>query len=175
MSINSVMPSEFFNPETQVAEIALIACPGAEELTKQIDEHLKTSQHLASIPKVYRCVPDLGPRSFGPLVIVSGQIYSVLLSDCLIYGKIELGLQNSGKQGYQWGVFQVTISIRFNRHSCLFKECVIINAFECAYLRLAGFFQPGIHLKAGNCFYSTRFLCRLNSWCFSNKICSLSC
>ena len=41
MSNNFVTPSEFFNPETQVAHLALIACPGAEELTRQIDEHLK--------------------------------------------------------------------------------------------------------------------------------------
>ena len=41
MSNNTVMPSDFFSPETQVAEVALIACPGAEALTKQIDEHLK--------------------------------------------------------------------------------------------------------------------------------------
>ena len=41
MSNNMVTPSDFFNPETQVANIALIACPGAETLTQQIDEHLK--------------------------------------------------------------------------------------------------------------------------------------
>ena len=41
MSNNTVMPSDFFNPETQVAEVALIACPGAEELTRLIDCHLK--------------------------------------------------------------------------------------------------------------------------------------
>ena len=51
MSINSVLPSEFFNPKTQVAEIALIACPGAEELTKQIDEHLKTWAKEVGIEK----------------------------------------------------------------------------------------------------------------------------
>ena len=40
MSINTVSASAFFNPETQVAQPALIACPGAEELTKLIDSHL---------------------------------------------------------------------------------------------------------------------------------------
>ena len=42
MSQNSVTPSEFFNPFTQVAQLKLIACPGAEELTRLIDDHLKT-------------------------------------------------------------------------------------------------------------------------------------
>jgi len=41
MSNNQVTHSDFFNPDTQVANIALIACPGAEVLTHQIDEHLK--------------------------------------------------------------------------------------------------------------------------------------
>ena len=40
MSTNTVKASDFFNPDTQVAHPALIACPGAEELTKQIDKHL---------------------------------------------------------------------------------------------------------------------------------------
>jgi len=40
MSKNTVTPSDFFNPETQVAHPALIACPGAEELTRLIDNHL---------------------------------------------------------------------------------------------------------------------------------------
>ena len=42
MSNNSVTPSEFFNPDTQVANLGLIACPGAEELTNLIDGHLRT-------------------------------------------------------------------------------------------------------------------------------------
>ena len=41
MSSNTVTPSEFFNPETQVANLGLIACPGAEELTNLIDSHLR--------------------------------------------------------------------------------------------------------------------------------------
>ena len=41
MSSNPVTPSEFFNPETQVAHLGLIACPGAEDLTNLIDRHLR--------------------------------------------------------------------------------------------------------------------------------------
>ena len=41
MSYKAVTPSEFFNPETQSGHLRLIACPGAEELTKQIDNHLR--------------------------------------------------------------------------------------------------------------------------------------
>ena len=51
MSNNFVTPSEFFNPETQVAHLALIACPGAEELTRQIDEHLKNWAREVGIEK----------------------------------------------------------------------------------------------------------------------------
>ena len=42
MSTNTVTASDFFNPKNQVAHPALIACPGAEELTKLIDNHLVT-------------------------------------------------------------------------------------------------------------------------------------
>ena len=51
MSNNSVTPSAFFNPETQVAHLALIACPGAEELTKLIDNHLKAWAKEVGIEK----------------------------------------------------------------------------------------------------------------------------
>ena len=51
MSYNVVTPSEFFNPDTQIANLALIACPGAEELARQIDEHLKTWAREAGIEK----------------------------------------------------------------------------------------------------------------------------
>ena len=51
MSKNTVTPSEFFNPDTQVANLALIACPGAEELTQQIDKHLKKWASEAGIEK----------------------------------------------------------------------------------------------------------------------------
>ena len=40
MSKNSVSPAHFFNPDRQEAYLALIACPGAEELTKLVDQHL---------------------------------------------------------------------------------------------------------------------------------------
>ena len=40
MSKNSVSPAHFFNPDRQEAYLALIACPGAEELTKLVDRHL---------------------------------------------------------------------------------------------------------------------------------------
>ena len=40
MSNNSIQPSSFFNPETQIAHLGLIACPGAEEFTNLIDRHL---------------------------------------------------------------------------------------------------------------------------------------
>ena len=51
MANNSVTPSEFFNPATQVAELRLIACPGAEELTKLIDGHLKAWAKEAGVEK----------------------------------------------------------------------------------------------------------------------------
>ena len=40
MSKNSVSPADFFNPESQIATISLIACPGAEALAQQIDYYL---------------------------------------------------------------------------------------------------------------------------------------
>ena len=40
MSKNLVTPAEFFNPDRQEASLALIACPGAEEFTKLVDQHL---------------------------------------------------------------------------------------------------------------------------------------
>ena len=40
MSNNSLKPEEFFSINTQIADLALIACPGAEELTGQIDRFL---------------------------------------------------------------------------------------------------------------------------------------
>ena len=51
MSKNSVTPSAFFNPETQVANLALIACPGAEELTILINDHLKAWAKEVGIEK----------------------------------------------------------------------------------------------------------------------------
>lgn len=40
MPNNTISPADFFSPEKQEATLALIACPGAEELTRQIDAHL---------------------------------------------------------------------------------------------------------------------------------------
>ena len=40
MSKNLVTPAEFFNPARQEASLALIACPGAEELAELVDRHL---------------------------------------------------------------------------------------------------------------------------------------
>ena len=51
MSNNSITPSEFFNPSTQVAELKLIACPGAEDLTRLIDGHLKAWAKEVGIEK----------------------------------------------------------------------------------------------------------------------------
>ena len=51
MSYNMVTPSEFFSPDTQVANLALIACPGAEELANLIDEHLKAWAREVGIEK----------------------------------------------------------------------------------------------------------------------------
>ena len=51
MSNNNVTPSEFFSPDTQVAHLGLIACPGAEELTNLIDGHLRTWAKEVGIEK----------------------------------------------------------------------------------------------------------------------------
>ena len=51
MSNNGISPSEFFNPSTQVAQLKLIACPGAEELTRLIDSHLKAWAREVGIEK----------------------------------------------------------------------------------------------------------------------------
>ena len=40
MSNNALSPADFFSPDKQEATLALIACPGAETLTRQIDAHL---------------------------------------------------------------------------------------------------------------------------------------
>ena len=62
MSTNQVTPSEFFNPETQVANIALIACPGAEVLTQQIDTHLKAWAKEVGIEKETFIIDCACPR-----------------------------------------------------------------------------------------------------------------
>ena len=40
MASSTVTPSAVFTPETQEDQLALIACPGAEEITNMIDKHL---------------------------------------------------------------------------------------------------------------------------------------
>ena len=62
MSTNTVKASDFFNPETQVAHLALIACPGAEELAKLIDSHLVTWAKEVGIEKDTFIVECACPR-----------------------------------------------------------------------------------------------------------------
>ena len=51
MSTNVVKPSELFKPENYASQIALIACPGAEELANMIDGHLKAWAKEVGIEK----------------------------------------------------------------------------------------------------------------------------
>ena len=62
MSSNTVTPSEFFNPETQVANLGLIACPGAEELTNLIDSHLREWAKEVGIEKKTFIIECACPR-----------------------------------------------------------------------------------------------------------------
>ncbi len=62
MSSNAVTPSEFFNPETQVAHLGLIACPGAEELTNLIDSHLREWAKEVGIEKETFIIECACPR-----------------------------------------------------------------------------------------------------------------
>ncbi len=62
MSYNSVQPKEFFSPESQVAELGLIACPGAEELTNLIDRHLVSWAKEVGIDKETFILPSDCPR-----------------------------------------------------------------------------------------------------------------
>ena len=62
MSNNGITPSEFFNPFTQVAQLKLIACPGAEELTRLIDGHLKTWAKEVGIEKETFIIECACPR-----------------------------------------------------------------------------------------------------------------
>ena len=50
MSNNAISPVDFFSPDKQEASLALIACPGAEVLTQQIDAHLVNWANEAGIP-----------------------------------------------------------------------------------------------------------------------------
>ena len=51
MSQNKIDPSEFFGGERQEAYLCLIACPGAEEFTKQVDSYLTKWANEAGIEK----------------------------------------------------------------------------------------------------------------------------
>ncbi len=62
MSKNSVTPAHFFNPERQEASLALIACPGAEELTQLVDRHLVNWGREVGIEKDTFIVPCDCPR-----------------------------------------------------------------------------------------------------------------
>ena len=62
MSTNSVSPAHFFSPERQEAYLALIACPGAEELTTLVDKHLVNWGKEVGINKDTFIVPCDCPR-----------------------------------------------------------------------------------------------------------------
>jgi len=62
MSKNSVTPAHFFSPERQEASLALIACPGAEELTRLVDQHLVNWGREVGIEKETFIVPCDCPR-----------------------------------------------------------------------------------------------------------------
>lgn len=62
MSNNSITPSSFFNPETQVADLGLIACPGAEEFTNLIDRHLVSWAEEAGFKRDTFIIPCDCPR-----------------------------------------------------------------------------------------------------------------
>ena len=62
MSKNSVSPAEFFGSDRQEAYLALIACPGAEELTQLVDSHLVKWANEAGIMKDTFIVPSDCPR-----------------------------------------------------------------------------------------------------------------
>lgn len=59
---NSVKPSIFFDPSTQVANLGLIACPGAEELTELINGHLINWAKEVGINKETFIIPSACPR-----------------------------------------------------------------------------------------------------------------
>ena len=62
MSKNSVSPAEFFGSERQEAYLALIACPGAEEITEALDKHLIGWAKQAGIDKETFIIPCDCPR-----------------------------------------------------------------------------------------------------------------
>ncbi|MBQ8236954.1 MAG: ribose-phosphate pyrophosphokinase [Oscillospiraceae bacterium] len=62
MSKNSVSPAEFFGSERQEAYLALIACPGAEEIAEAVDKHLVGWAKEAGIDKDTFIIPCDCPR-----------------------------------------------------------------------------------------------------------------
>ena len=62
MSKNCVSPAEFFGSDRQEAYLALIACPGAEELTELVDKHLVGWANAAGIQKTSFISPCDCPR-----------------------------------------------------------------------------------------------------------------
>ena len=62
MSKNTVSPADFFGSERQEAYLALIACPGAEELTQMVDKYLVDWANEAGIEKESFIIPCDCPR-----------------------------------------------------------------------------------------------------------------
>ena len=62
MPNNTVSPAEFFSSDRQEAELSLIACPGAEVLTQQIDTHLVNWAREAGIQVDTFIAPSECPR-----------------------------------------------------------------------------------------------------------------
>ena len=62
MSKKAISPAAFFGTERQEAFLSLIACPGAEELTNLVDQHLVSWANEAGINKETFIVPCDCPR-----------------------------------------------------------------------------------------------------------------
>ena len=62
MSHNKIAPAEFFGGDRQEAYLALVACPGAEEFTKQVDSYLVKWANEAGIEKDTFIIPCDCPR-----------------------------------------------------------------------------------------------------------------
>ena len=62
MPKNELKPSNFFNPDTQLAELCLIACPGAEALAAKIDKHLVQWAKEVGMEKETFLVEGICPR-----------------------------------------------------------------------------------------------------------------
>lgn len=62
MSKKIVAAKDFFSEESSVAELRLLACPGAEELTGLINQHLLHWAHEAGLQKETFIIPSECPR-----------------------------------------------------------------------------------------------------------------